>query len=144
MSRQPKIKLLVIITSITFISVAAFGFIFMMDMSMDKLGNNDCPYTVIDGKICPTDILGIVSHHFSIYTSFSNIIFSTNIFEFIMLIIVSLTLWLFKIRSLLNRESFLVYLTKYYIRAKHSLFKLEKIMKWLSLFENSPSSLAIA
>lgn len=134
-----KIKLITIITSATFISMVIFGLIFLMDMNMDQDSNHECPFAVLGSEICVTGILGIAIHHISFYQYSSNIIVSKNIFVQLILIISCAIFWLLIRRLFLNQEPSLIYLIKCHLKDRCSSPKSEKIIRWLSLFENSPS-----
>lgn len=140
MSKQIKIKLAAIIVSIAFLGTIILGFVFMMDanMKMDQSVASECPLAVLSGEICPVGILGIAVHHISAYQSFSSILVSKNIWELVILIIFSSTLWLFGRRLFFNQEPSLAYLAERHIKNKRFSLESEKITRWLSLFESSP------
>lgn len=118
-----------IFTLLTYISIGVFGlfqFSHASDMPMDN-----CPYSVGSYSVCENTISHIEHWH-----QFSNITF-TPLFIFSLLIL-GIVLYVFNKRSLLDKELRLFYKWKYYIDNKIPNEYLRKIIRWLSLFENSP------
>ncbi len=140
-NKNSKTKLTALFTFAIFISVVVFGFIFMMDMgtSAEQSMSNVCPFTILGGKICPTDASSLLSHHISVYQSFSNALISKNILGLIMLALIVTTLWLLNRHWLLKQESFFNYLTKRHFKNWRSSLKSDKKTNWLALLVNSPS-----
>ena len=114
---------------LTYISIGVFG-LFQMSHASDMPMAN-CPYSVGSYSVCENTISHIEHWH-----QFSNTIFAP-LFIFSLLIL-GIVLYVFSKRSLLNKELHLFYKWKYYIDNKISYACLNKMIKWLSLFENSP------
>lgn len=91
----------------------------------------NCPYAVGSFSVCDDSI-----SHIEHWRVFSNTTF-TPLFIFSLLIL-GMILYVFTKRSFFDKEHHLFYKWKYYIDNKISYAYLEKIVKWLSLFENSP------
>jgi len=130
--------LLTLILLISFVGIAIFGFS-LFAHGMDSSGNN-CITSPIDGTDCPTSIAAMTLHHISslqtlltsVTPSLSNWL---SLLAFVLLVSVSVFL-LFK--NLLFPKPEL--LRKRLRDLEVSLFcSKQKIISWLSLFENSPA-----
>lgn len=130
--------LITLILVVSFVGIATFGF---TAFSHGMNGSDDnCVTSPIDGTICPTSIVAMILHHISslqtlitsITPSISNWL---SLLAFILLISVSVFLLyknlLFPKLELL-RERLRDLATNFF----HSK---QKIISWLSLFENSPA-----
>ena len=114
---------------LAYISIGIFG-LFQFN-SMAGMPMAHCPYALDGFSVCNNSL-----DHIDHWKKFSNTTF-TPLFIFSLLIL-GLILYTFIKRSLLNKELLLFYKWKYYIDSKIFYAYLEKIVKWLSLFENSP------
>lgn len=124
---------------ILFLLGVAFGFTLMNhDVNLHSANAvPNCAIPLLDGVICTGDIVGMTMHHISAFQSFLQFklsSFETNLLAFLILLMllalagifwtVSNTTTLFKsfkFRTILHRANY-------------------KTLRWLSLFENSPSS----
>jgi len=91
----------------------------------------NCFYAENGYSICENTL-----NHINNWRQFSNVIFpSLSIF---LLLILGMVFHFFGIRDFLNQEQYF-YKRKYYLYDKKLYSFQERIIKWLSLFENSPS-----
>ena len=91
----------------------------------------NCPYAENGYSICENTL-----QHVDKWRQFSNVIFpSLFIFSFLILGII---LYFFGKQNFLNQKRHF-YKWKYYLYDKKLYTYQERIIKWLSLFENSPS-----
>jgi|SRR3989344_3287367 len=114
---------------LAFVSMSVFGLFGFSHMDGAPMVN--CPYAQSGSSICENSL-----GHINDWRQFSNTTFST-LFLFSLLI-------LGVILYFLNRQDFLnqkqhFYKWKYYFANEKSYFYTQKMTKWLSLFENSPS-----
>ncbi len=114
---------------LAYISIGVFG-LFQFSHASDMPMVN-CPYSVGSSSLCENTI-----SHIEHWRQFSNTTFSP-LFIFSLLIL-GIILYIFNKWSFLNKELHLFYKWKYYIDNKKLYAYRYKIIKWLSLFENSP------
>lgn len=138
MSRQIKNNGIAIFVFIAFMSMFVFGITSITNMNMDQNANNNCPIALGGDSTCPPGLLETTIHHLSIYQSFFNIFISENVFLLASLIIFLAFLYLFN-KRLIFEFNILDFSRCLYPKKKFRSFKSRKIIKWLSLFENSPS-----
>lgn len=113
---------------ITFISISVFGlFKFSHDAEVPML---NCPYTQGNFSICENSL-----SHINNWSQFLNV---TPAFFVFLSIILGIVLYFFNKRNFLSHGLYF-YRWKYYLDNKKLHFYQNKIIKWLSLFENSPS-----
>lgn len=124
------IKLFIAISILlAYISISIFG-LFRSDHTAETPMAN-CPYTQNGSSICNN-----IFDHINDWHKFSNtIIPSLFVFLFITLGII---LYFYNKQKFLNQKQYF-YEWKYYLNNKKLYFFQNKIIKWLSLFENSPS-----
>lgn len=126
-----KIKLFIsILIFIIYISVGIFGLFQSIHINETPMPN--CPYTENNYSLCENSL-----DHINGWRQFSNVIV-TSLFIFLILIF-GIILYFFGLQNLLNKKLFLFYKWKYYLNNKKLYSYRRKIIKWLSLFENSPS-----
>jgi hypothetical protein len=126
----PKAKLLIgVFVLLAYMSIGVFGLIRFSHMSETPMSN--CPYAESSFSVCDNSLVHINNWH-----QFSNAIF-TSLFVFSLLIL-GMFLYLLDQRYFLNRKQYF-YKWKYYLDNKKLSTPLDKIIKWLSLLENSPS-----
>ena len=118
-----------ILILLAYIGIGAFGLFQFSHMSGTPMPN--CPYAENGYAICKDSL-----SHINTWQQFSNIIFSP-LFVFSFLILGAVLFFLDK-RNLLNHKQHF-YIWKYYLYDKKSYSCSQEIIKWLSLFENSPS-----
>lgn len=126
-------NLLTTILVISFISIAVFGlFSFSHNSSMPEKPMVNCPYAENGYAVCSNTF-----DHIKNWQQFSNIIVP-SLFVF-SLILLGAVLLIFNKRNLLKQNNYF-YRWRYYLKDNKKLFTYrEKIIEWLSLFENSPS-----
>ncbi|MFA4975228.1 MAG: hypothetical protein WC839_04130 [Candidatus Paceibacterota bacterium] len=124
------IKLLIgISVLLIYISIGVFGLFSSSHSASAPMTN--CPYTQNGSSICNNFLEHINDwHQFSSVTLFSSIIF--------LLLILGIILYFFNQQNFLKEKQFF-YKWEYYINDKKSYSFQSRIIKWLSLFENSPS-----
>ncbi|KKQ03649.1 MAG: hypothetical protein US18_C0014G0009 [Parcubacteria group bacterium GW2011_GWB1_36_5] len=115
---------------LAFLSIGVFGLLQFNHLSETPMVN--CPYTENGYSICENTFT-----HINNWRQFLNIIIpALFVFSFLILGIV---LFFFNKQNFLNPRQYF-YKWKYYLSNKKSDTYQERIIKWLSLFENSPSS----
>jgi len=130
--------LITLILVVSFVGIAIFGFT-LFAHGMDSSDSN-CITSPIDGTACPTNITAMTLHHIS---SLQTLITSTTpsisnwllLLAFLLLISVSIFL---SYKNLLFPK---LELLRERLRdlATNLSYSKQKIISWLSLFENSPA-----
>lgn len=130
--------LITLILIVSFVGIAIWGFTFFAH-GMNSSDNN-CVTSPIDGTICPTSIVAMTLRHISslqtfltsVTPSISNLLL---LLAFILLVLVSV-FQLYK--NLLFSK---IDLLREHLRDLETnlSYSKQKIISWLSLFENSPS-----
>lgn len=129
-------KIIVSLILTSFLSMAFFSFVFMLHEPGERM-SGDCPFSPMETSLCPQDVLAVVLHHFSAYQTF----FSVPVFSSVTVLITSLLLVAFAF-FLLSANSLLFEPTQtinYSYNTPLTTPYDRKIIRWLSLFENSPS-----
>lgn len=114
---------------VAYISIGVFGLFGFSHMSQMPMAN--CPYAQNGYSICENNFV-----HIGNWRQFSNIIFP-SLFIFSLLIL-GIALHFFDKQNFLNQKQYF-YKWKYCLYNKKLYTYSNKIIKWLSLFENSPS-----
>lgn len=114
---------------LAYISIGIFGLFQFRHLSETKMDN--CPYAQNEYALCKTNL-----DHINNWRQFSNTTFSSLFLLFILGII----LHFFNQRKFLNKKHYF-YKWKYYLYNKKLNIYPNRIIKWLSLLENSPSFL---
>ncbi len=127
-SRNAKLFLNLFIL-LAYISIGAFGLIQFSHMASAPM--MDCPYAQNSYAICENNL-----DHINTWRQFSNVTFpSLFILSFLILGII---LYFFGKQNFLKQKQYL-YKWKYYLYNKNLYTYQNKLIKWLSLLENSPS-----
>lgn len=116
---------------IAYISIGVFG-LFKFS-HMDEAPMVNCPYAQNGYSICENNL-----SHINNWRQFSSVILS-SLFVFLFLILGAI-LYFFNKQDFLNQEQYF-YKWKYYLYNKKLYTYPNRIIRWLSLFENSPSLL---
>lgn len=130
-------QLIATLTLVSFLAVVIFSLVFMIP-GQDGTMSGDCPLSAIDTSTCPQNTLAMAIHHISVYTDFLNVPTRSPMVlaaVVLLLAIVGAIISSARLhpgssppaRVLADRLS------------DHSHRK--KIIRWLSLLENSPSYL---
>ncbi len=134
-------KSLRIFSLIAFLSLSLFG-VFGMHTSMQGKDGGCIASTVQDSN-CPYQVnsLDYLNFHLNAYHSFSSVVFGENVlkallFSFSLLMLVILT---FLTPHILRSTEFIFSKAKYRFRNSFYSHQKQKISRWLSLFENSPT-----
>lgn len=114
---------------IAFISIGVFGLFQLNHMS--KAPMIDCPYAQNGSSLCENTF-----NHINDWRQFSNTIFP-SLFIFLILTL-GIVLYYFSKQNFLNQNQYF-YKWKYYLDNKKLLASPNRIIKWLSLLENSPA-----
>ncbi len=123
---------------VSFAGMAVFG-LFVMDFAMGN-DNAGCIASQVNGNsaVCPLSLLQMAFHHISAFHAFSLAVIAytaTLVLLFLLVFLAFVSLW---IRFLSFRPPrFLRRLQRR--KTETSLFQKQKITRWLSLFEHSPS-----
>lgn len=128
---------LTIILIVSFVGIAIFGFTFFA-YGMDSSDNN-CVISPLDGTVCPTSITAMALHHIS---SLQTLIISVtpSISNWLLLLIFIILLSTLTILFLKNLLFPKLKLLREHLRDLETYlsYSKQKIISWLSLFENSP------
>ena len=116
----------------SFVGIAVFGLLqFSHASHTPEAPMINCPYAENGYSICQSSL-----EHIKNWRQFSNVIIpSLSIFS---LLVLGIVLYFFSKQNLLNQNLYL-YKWKYYLNDQKLYTYKERIIKWLSLFENSPS-----
>lgn len=115
-----------------FVGVAVFGAVGMA-LHMDG-GELPCAASVLGSTVCPTDQVLFAIHHLGVYEFLSR---ATPVFVFLSLIIFTLSLAGFATAPYLPKP---VFRSPYRNNRKENKpAHMERLTRWLSLFELSPS-----
>ncbi len=128
-------QIIVLLVLVSFLVVVSLGFSTMTHRSDGNI-QGDCPFS-LSTSLCFQNTLPAIFHHISAYQSFINIPIQSNIMipSFYILLIMSI-IFIFLM------DYFLLKLFEYirYIRGSPpNILSSKKIIRWLSLLENSPS-----
>ena len=115
---------------LAYIGIGVFGLLRFSHMSAIPMAN--CPYSENSFSVCDSGF-----NHINNWQQFSNVTFSA-VFMFSFLIL-GLVLYFFGKQNFLNYQHQFFSRWRYYLDNKKLYFFREKIIKWLSFFENSPS-----
>ena len=116
---------------LAYISIGVFG-LFKLDHATEMPMAN-CHYAQNSFSVCQNSL-----SHINNWQQFSNTIFP-SLFIFLLLTL-ALILYFYGKQNFLNQKLYF-YKWKYYLNNKKLYTYRNKIIKWLSLFENSPSLL---
>lgn len=114
---------------LAYMGTGIFGLFQFNHMAETPMVN--CPYTQNGSSICENGF-----NHINDWRQFSNITFS-SLFIFSLLIL-TIILYFFSKENFLNQKQYF-YKWKYYLNNKKLYACPNRIIKWLSLLENSPS-----
>lgn len=114
---------------LVYIAIGAFGLFGLSHMTEMPMSN--CPYTVNSSSVCNNSF-----DHINNWRQFSNTTFP-SLFFFAFLALGAFLL-LFVNRNLLYQKQYF-YKWKYFLYNKKLFISPNRIIKWLSLLENSPS-----
>ena len=115
---------------LAYISIGVFGLFKLDHMTETPMVN--CPYAQNGYALCENSL-----NHINNWQQFTNTTFS-SFYIFSLLIILGIVLYFFGKQNFLNQKQYF-YRWKYYLNNKKLYSYSNKIIKWLSLFENSPS-----
>ena len=133
MNLHNKKLLISVFILLAYISIGIFGLFQFNHMTETPMVN--CPYTQNEYSLCKNSF-----NHINDWRQFSNTIF-TSLFVFLLLIL-GIILYFFNKQNFLNQKQYLCK-WKYYLNNKKLYTFSDGIIKWLSLFENSPSLLYV-
>ena len=119
---------------LVYISMGIFGLFKFNHMSEIPMTN--CPYIQNSYSVCENSL-----DHINNWRQFSNATIS-SLFIFLLLIL-GIILYFFSKQNFFNQKPYLFYKWKLYLDNKKPSDYLNKIIKWLSLLENSPSFLYV-
>lgn len=114
---------------LAYISIGIFGLFKFNHMTPVPMIN--CPYAQDSYSVCENSL-----DHINNWRQFSNTIF-TSLFIFSLLIL-GIVLYFFGKENLFNQKQYF-YKWKYYLNNKKLYTFQKRVIKWLSLFINSPS-----
>lgn len=126
-------QIIVPMVLVSLLAAALFGFVIMVSMPDGQMAG-DCPFSVAGSSLCPQNIVNMVIHHISAYHSFFNITIDSSLIA--------------AITSLFLMAGFLISLPSLFGPPPLSLYRRNnlslttlspKLVRWLSLFENSPA-----
>ncbi|MDP1760292.1 MAG: hypothetical protein Q8L01_02475 [Candidatus Woesebacteria bacterium] len=115
---------------LAYIGLGVFG-LFRFSHNMTEAPMINCPYTQNGSSVCESSL-----DHINDWHQFSNIT-SATLFIFT-LIIFGIFLYFYNQRNFLSQKQYF-YQWKYYLYSKKLFIFPNRIIKWLSLLENSPA-----
>ncbi len=129
---------LTFILIVSFVGIGVFGFALFDHAIMDG-SNSGCVASAIDGTACPTSIMEMTLHHVSVLQTLTTTLPSSSnwLLLFSSLLLVSVSIFLFYKNLLLPKLEFLPQRLR--DLASNFSYSKQKIISWLSLFENSPA-----
>lgn len=116
---------------LAYVGIGVFGLFEFNHTPESSMAN--CPYSENSFSVCGNSLDHIIN-----WQQFSNIIFP-SLFTLLFLIL-GMVLYFFSKQKSLNQKEYF-YKWKYYLNDKKYQIHSNKIIRWLSLFENSPSFL---
>lgn len=120
----------------SFLTVAFFGFV-AMSYGPDGRMQGDCPFSATGASLCPQNAPSGAIHHLSAYQSFISVPMNSGITALIIaLLIVVCVALVFSFHPFLYKSLIRV---GYFYDSPPISSRIRKIMRWLSLLENSPS-----
>ncbi|MFZ3011422.1 MAG: hypothetical protein WA060_00250 [Minisyncoccia bacterium] len=131
-------RLLTFILIVSFVGIAFFGFtVFAHGMNSS---DNNCVTSPIDGTVCPTSIVAMTLHHISsLQTLLTSVTPSMSSLLMLLAFILLVSVSIFQLyKNLLFPKLELLRKRLHDLETNLSYSK-QKIISWLSLFENSPS-----
>jgi hypothetical protein len=127
-------KLFTIFVLFSFLSIGIIGF---SSIGHGIEHTSGCIFSIADSTSCPENIIAMTIHHLQAYTSLLNVLPPTQSLLMALLLcslLVGLVFCLYKLTTHTSRS--------FRLRShdfEHPHIPSWKIMKWLALFENSPS-----
>ena len=129
-------KTVTLFTLVSLLAIVFFSFS-LMARGVDGQMQGDCPFSVMGVPLCPQDAFAAAVHHISAYQSFLNIIASSGVTALIVTLVLAVCAALAYSAGLLG---FAPAPPMRLVRVPlSSALPKRKVLRWLSLFENSPS-----
>lgn len=126
--------LLTTVMLISFVGIAVFGFVFLASGMSEH--SADCITSPIDGASCPVSIVGMTLQHISTIQNFSQaLIPSTVLLLFVALFSLAISFY-FLLKNLVYPSVRFSFQRR---KDPAKFLSQQKIVSWLSLFENSPA-----
>lgn len=130
-----QVATLFVLTSFLMIALGNFA---VMIHGQNSQMPGDCPFSAIGVSLCPQNTTAVAVHHIATFNSFINVpVLSFKILLALLLLIVGIVL-IFSISSLRFKPPSQIGV---YHNFSPEIIVDKKIIRWLSLFENSPSFL---
>ena len=130
---RPYGKMISLIIFVSFVATVSFGFALMMHEQGEMVGA--CPFSPAGVMPCSESMMTSVIHHISAYYSFLNVPAGMTVFSTLFLIGIFLV-------SIFSIDYFTlppVSLSAGYVDFSQTSSSKRKTIRWLSLFEHSPS-----
>ena len=122
----------------SFLAIAFFSFV-LMTHGPDGRMPGDCPLSTMGVSLCPQDTVAIAIHHISSYHAFLNVPVGVGLTA----LIISLLFALFAVFAIFIRSTLLGLGPPLFARVLYNSPPADphsrETVRWLSLFENSPS-----
>ncbi|MFA6536732.1 MAG: hypothetical protein WC250_02395 [Candidatus Paceibacterota bacterium] len=131
-------KVLSILVLIAFMAVAVLSFSVMMHQGVGE-GGNGCLFATGEVSLCPQNALALVAHHISAYLAFINVPVGSSLFSVFAFLFALLVLALLIIRQATIFSSPNLVLARSFADCPPRVAAQRKIIRWLSLLENSPA-----
>ena len=129
-------KAVTLVTLLSLLAIVFFSFSFMA-RGADGQMQGDCPFSVVGGPLCPQDAFAAAVHHISAYQSFLNIIASSGVTALIVALVLAVCAAVAYSAGLLGFAP--APPARLFRIPPPSALPKRKVLRWLSLFENSPS-----
>ena len=121
---------------VLFLATVVFSFASMMHGEGAGM-RADCPFSVMGEPLCPQDLAAAIMHHISAYQSFLAVFAGSGMASLVMIFLIAFA------AALLFLATPLLYKPpeplKSFFKVSTTVRSDTKAIRWLSLFENSPS-----
>lgn len=134
--QTPLQKIVTAFILVLFLTTVFFGFAAVMHDPVEGMQGN-CPFSVMGEPLCPQNLMAATVHHIASYQSFLSAFPAAGTLAAIIALLIALSAALLLLAAPLLYKS--PKLTRLYFAASSTVQSDKKEIRWLSLFENSPS-----
>lgn len=129
-------KIAAVFVLVLFLAVVFFSFTTMMHGS-DGGMQGDCPFSVMGVPLCPQNLEAAIIHHISAYQSFLAVFAKASVTALLLaMLVAAYAALLFSVHLFVYKPPARV---RSFFHSSLAVSRDRKTIRWLSLFENSPS-----
>ncbi|MDZ4205951.1 MAG: hypothetical protein U1C12_01930 [Patescibacteria group bacterium] len=129
-------KIITLFLLVSFLAIALFSFALMVH-GPDGRMPGDCPFSIMGDSLCPQDTIAVAIHNISAYHTFLNVPVSAGLTALVISLLFAIyAVLVISVRLLLFRPP--AFTPVLYDSQPVDSYS-NKITRWLSLLENSPS-----